>query len=238
MDLNRWERQLPLFKQGRSDQKKLLNARMTVIGAGGLGSSFLYYAVAAGIGSLQLLDYQEVEISNLNRQILYTHNDIGKKKVEAAAERLKALNPEIKIEPIAARLEKAVSSIKSYGPDIIVDCTDSFEARIFLNRLCLQLKVPFVYAAIEGWQGLAGVVYPHQSSCFECVFGGKNSVKKVPPVIGVTPGTAGIIEATAAIRILLGEKPLFNQILFFDLKTFSFKLLKTQQKSGCSACGS
>jgi len=237
MDLNRWERQLPLFKQGSSDQKRLLKAKITVIGAGGLGSAFLYYTAAAGIGSLQVIDYQTVEISNLNRQILYSHHDIGRKKVEAAALRLKALNPGIKIETIDDRLENAVSSIERFGPDVIVDCTDNLESRISLNRLCLQLKIPFVYAAIEGWRGLTGAVYPQQSSCFECIFGDKDSVKKVPPVIGVTPGFAGIIEATVAIKMLLDEKPLYNQILFFDLEAFSFKLLRTKRKSGCGACG-
>jgi adenylyltransferase/sulfurtransferase len=236
MDLSQWERQLPLFQNGAEDQLRLSNARITVVGAGGLGSAVLYYLAASGVNNLQIIDNQAIELSNLNRQILYNFADVGKKKVEIAAGRLIGLNPKLNVEAIAVKAEEAVDAIQNFQPEIIVDGTDNLGARIFLNRLSLSLRIPLVYAAVEGWQGLVGTVYPFQSSCFECVFGEKLTTKKTPPVIGTTPGLAGVVEAAVAIKILLGDKPLYNQVLFFDLNTFSFKLLKTSRKSGCHSC--
>lgn len=236
--LDRWKRQILLFENGEKDQQKIGNGRVTVAGAGGLGSSCLYYLVAAGVRNIQLIDPEKVEISNLNRQILYTTDDIGSIKVEVAKKRLRELYPDASIEPVCKRVEDSKEDILGFKPDVIVDCTDNFSARMFLNSVSIKNKIPAVFAMVEGFQGICFPVYPLETACFNCLFETKKTDKNEIPVLGVAPGLAGILEASIALQILLKKRPLFNEMLHFDVENFSFKLIKTRMRRSCSFCGS
>lgn len=236
IDFERYIRQLPLFENGGTDQEELLSARVTVVGAGGLGCSCLIYLAAAGVGYIQIVDYQSVEHSNLNRQILYEPADIGSMKAAVAAEKLARFNPDITVQPISASLAQARRAVLEFSPRLIIDCTDSMEARFEINRLSLALRIPAVFAMVEGFQFMTGTVYPGETACFACVFSSKASSASPPPVIGVTPGTAGIIEAAVAVQILLGKKPLAGKILNADLKSMSFEFFRTNRRSDCPVC--
>lgn len=232
----RWTRQIPLFKNNIEDQERLLKSRITVVGAGGLGSAALYYLAAAGAGNLQIVEPEKVETSNLNRQIIYDEESIGKLKAELAEEKLKRFNHKISIYTVLKKAQDSFSEIKDFNPDLIIDCSDNLETRFYLNEIAHSLHVPLVYAMVEGLKGMVSCVYPYESACFNCVFEGKSSSTRVPPVLGVTPGIAGTIEAAVAIFIVLGQKPLFNRMLSFDLSDFSFHNIDLNRRKGCHVC--
>lgn len=238
LELERWIRQIPLFEKGPVDQSRIASAKVAVVGAGGLGSPVLLYLAAAGVRHFFIADSEQVEISNLNRQVLFTEEDIGERKVVAAKRRLTALDRSVEVVACDKRVEESAKEVKLFKPQVVVDCTDSLETRRFLNRLCISLSVPFVTAMVEGLKGMNACIYPKESACFECTFGGKASKNKVPPVLGVTAGIAGMIEAACCLKIIVGEKPLFNEVLRFDLNEFAFEKIKTSRRSGCPACGS
>jgi molybdopterin/thiamine biosynthesis adenylyltransferase len=233
-----WERQIPLFEAGTADQKRLLTSRITVVGAGGLGSAFLLYAAAAGIGSIQIIDYQTVEISNLNRQIIYGYRDIGKPKAEIAAMRIKEINPLMNAFAFASRLEESLEDIRKFEPQLLVDCTDNLEARFTLNRLSLEIGIPLVYAMVRGYEGILGAVYPKKGPCLCCWLSEKTPKEKTPPVIGFAPGVLGCLESALAVQLLLGSSPLVNEILHLNLENFEFSKLKVSKNERCACCGS
>lgn len=236
IDFDRYLRQLPLFKEGKVDQEKLLASRVTVVGAGGLGSPCLLYLAAAGVGHIQVIDSQAVELSNLNRQILYDPEDIGSKKATVAAKKLTRFNPDIEVQPVAEELAQAEIAVKSFKPQLLIDCTDNLGARRELNHLAHALRVPLVFAMVEGYRMMVGTFYPGETACFECIFKDKTAQQAPPPVIGFTPGTAGAVEAALAVQILLGSKPLAGKMLAADLSQMSFDLLQTKKRSDCPVC--
>lgn len=231
-----WERQIPLFEAGLADQNKLLSSRITVVGAGGLGSAFLLYTAASGIGSIQIIDYQTVELSNLNRQVLYRYQDIGKPKAEIAAARIKDINPMLNTSVIVSRLEESLEDIVDFKPQLLVDCTDTFDARFILNSLSLKLSVPLVYAMVRAYEGILGIVYPKKGPCLCCWLNQKTPKEKIPPVIGFTPGILGCLESAVAVELLLGRSPLLNEILHLNIKSFELSKIKVEKNERCDCC--
>ncbi|NIA15262.1 MAG: adenylyltransferase [Nitrospiraceae bacterium] len=192
---------------GEVGQESLANARVLVVGLGGLGSPAAYYLAAAGVGTLGLMDADTVEVSNLQRQILHTTADIGRPKTESAREKLTALNPELKTETFASRLTSGNAADLIVAFDAVVEATDNFEAEFLINDTCVSLKKPFATAGILSLSGQAQFVVPGQSACLRCVL--PEAPEGVPTtaelgVLGAIPGVLGSLEAAEVIRWLLG----------------------------------
>ncbi|MCX7831554.1 MAG: HesA/MoeB/ThiF family protein [Actinobacteria bacterium] len=237
MEYARWSRQILIFENGVKDQEKLLKARITVVGAGGLGSALLMYTVAAGIRNIQLIEHQRVEESNLNRQILYGEGDINTSKALAAKRKLLEIDSQANVEVVEKKVEDSEKEIILFDPDILIDCSDNLEARRFLNRIAHIIKKPFLYAMVEGFSGMLSVVYPYESACFECAFFGKVQKEGTTPILGATAGFAGALEASLAVQIILGKKPLFGELLSIDLNKPSLQTLKVNRRKDCYVCG-
>jgi adenylyltransferase/sulfurtransferase len=233
----RYSRQLGIPGFGREGQERLRSARVTVVGAGGLGSPCLLYLTAAGIGHLQILDHGEVELSNLNRQILYGEADVGKSKAPRAAARLRDLDSALEVVFVTDPLEESDRAIAAFGPHVIVDCLDTLAARLVLNAIARQAGVPLVSAAVEREGGIVTVVYPDTGPCLACLFGEKRGATSPPAVVGYTPGTLGAIEAALAIQIVLGRRPLARRLLAFDFANWDIHAVTTERRADCPVCG-
>ncbi len=234
MDRNllRYRRQILIF--GEDAQKKLLKSKVVVVGAGGLGSAVLYYLASAGVGDITIVDYKEIDMPDLNRQILYTEKDIGRKKAEVSKERLKMLNSEIKIRSIDDKInENNIDNIIK-DSDVVVDCLDNFSARYILNDACVRLKKPLVHAAVEELRGQATTIIPGETPCLRCIFPNFRDRQRELPILGSTPGIFGAIEANEVVKLITGYgETLKNKLLLIDLKTLTFELLKIKKRKNC-----
>ncbi len=234
-ELKRYHRQLLIEDW---DQDKLRNATVVVVGLGGLGSVSSTYLAAAGVGNLRICDSDIVELSNLNRQILFSTEDIGKAKAIQAAKRLSTLNPDIKIEPISDKLTvNNVGEIVS-GCDLIIDGLDNHADRLTLNRASYNFKIPLIYGAINEWQGQVGFFNPPDSPCLACIMPGDFKSPKPIPVFGALPGSIGTIQATLALEYLIrGETPLSGKLLIYHADRMTFDTVVLEKKIGCRVCG-
>jgi adenylyltransferase/sulfurtransferase len=228
---------------GAIGQRTLKSASVLVIGAGGLGCPSSLYLAAAGVGTLGLVDDEKVERSNLQRQVLYTEDDVGKGKVVSAAARLKALNPDITIREHKDRftVETAARLVAQY--DVVLDCTDNFQTRYLANDALVMAGKPLVYGAIYRFEGQAAVFDARVGPCYRCVFPEPPSAELVPNceeagVLGVLAGTIGMMQATEAIKLILGiGEPLVGRLLIYNALEASFTTLKLQKKPECAICG-
>jgi len=227
-ELERYGRQILIF--GERGQEKLKNTKVAILGLGGLGSAIAYYLVAAGVGHIKIIDGDRVELDNLNRQILHWTPDIGKNKTESAEEKLKKLNPEIEIEAIHGRITRENVSKLVGDVDIILDALDNFEARYIADEYAHEIGVPFVHGAVEAFYGQVTTIIPGKTYSLREIFPNMSRKKgqRVPvPVIGVTPGIVGLIEATEAIKIALDIGSLLtNKLLLIDLLNNRFELIQ------------
>jgi molybdopterin/thiamine biosynthesis adenylyltransferase len=234
-ELERYKRQLILEGFGEESQKKLKSSKVALFGLGGLGSAASLYLAAAGVGNLLLFDPEKVEISNLNRQVLYQTKDAGREKAKLTRERLLSLNSEINISAHAERLQETVDIWKE--AHLLIDCLDNLEGRLFLNNKATELQKPLISAAVEGWQGYLYTYIPQETPCLNCIFGNKSRRAEVFPVIGVTPGLLGLLEATEAIKYLIGkEVSTKERILLVNLETLTFKMVKVKRNPQCEVC--
>lgn len=241
--LERYSRHLILKQVGVKGQKKLLASKVLVIGAGGLGCPVLQYLAAAGVGTLGICDGDVVSLSNLQRQILYTTDEIGQPKVECAKRRLSAMNPDVTFETYDYYLtpENILRVIEPY--DMVVDCVDSFAVKYLINDACVQAKKPFVHGGILGFSGQCLTVLP-DTACFRCFFR-EPPPKEVAPtcaeagVIGVIPGLLGSIQATEVIKYLTGVGTLLtNTLLVVHADEMEFTPLQVPGKDeDCPVCG-
>ncbi|MCF8463313.1 MAG: HesA/MoeB/ThiF family protein [Flavobacteriales bacterium] len=223
----RYARHIALDEVGESGQQKLLNAKVLVIGAGGLGCPALQYLAAAGVGSIGIVDGDTVNESNLQRQILYSNSDIGRLKVEAAKERLNALNPAISITiyPENLTAQNALAIIQDY--DFVMDGTDNFAARYLVNDACVKLNKPFVYGAIHKFEGQLSVFNFNDGPTYRCLFPENPQQNQIPNceevgVLGVLPGVIGTLQATEIIKLILGiGEPLSGKLKLINLLTNS-----------------
>jgi adenylyltransferase/sulfurtransferase len=236
--MSRYERQVLLPDIGDAGQRRLAEASVLVIGAGGLGAPVLQYLAAAGVGKLGIMDGDTVSLSNLNRQILYGDDDIGKPKAKCASERLKALNGEIEIATIPEMLtdENAAETIKPY--DVLALCTDSIKARKTANRACVASDKPFVDGAVGGFGGTVFTYIPSETACYECVHGHISQKREQVPILGAFAGWVGCAEALTVLRLLLGyEDPSRGALLFFDGKEMTSEVIPVAKNPNCPVCG-
>jgi molybdopterin/thiamine biosynthesis adenylyltransferase len=238
--LERYSRQMILPGFGARGQGKLLNGKVLVVGAGGLGSPAGFYLAAAGVGTIGLVDFQKVSLSNLQRQIAHTTRDIGRAKVKSAAARFKALNPDVRIREHKMRFtaQNAQSILADY--DFVLDCTDNFDSKFLIADACHFARKPYSHAGIVGYEGQTMTVIPGKTACYRCVFGAppqEKSPHRQSPVLGCVPAVIGSIQATEAIKFLLGTGELLtNRLLVFDALGMQFRTVKLRRNRKCPLC--
>jgi len=236
-ELERYQRQIIIPGFGEEGQEKLKRARVLVVGAGGLGSPGTLYLAAAGVGTLRIVDSDIVTLGNLNRQILHWTRDIGRNKIESAAEKLREINPEIKVETVNVKLTGENARKIAQGYDLIVDAVDNLPTRYLLNRTAMDLKLPLFHGAVYGFQGQAMTILPDQTPCLMCLYRGASPRGKVP-VIGVTPAVIASIQATEVIKYITGlGQLLINRLLIYDGLNMKFQELKISRDPFCTHCG-
>jgi sulfur-carrier protein adenylyltransferase/sulfurtransferase len=241
-ELRRYSRHLLLPEVGVAGQKRLRQSKVLLVGAGGLGAPTALYLAAAGVGEIGLVDMDEIELSNLQRQVLYTSDDLGRPKIEAAKERLEALNPGVRVVPHAGRLtaENAMRTIEPY--DVIIDGTDNFPTRYLVNDACVLLGKPNVYGSIYRFEGQASVFDATRGPCYRCLYPEPPPPGLVPScaeggVLGVLPGMIGMIQATETVKLLLGKgEPLIGRLLLYDALAMRFRELRLRKNPDCVLC--
>jgi adenylyltransferase/sulfurtransferase len=239
----RYGRHLVLPEVGLEGQLRLRSGRALIVGAGGLGAPAALYLAAAGVGRIGLADFDVVEVSNLQRQVLYTTADVGRPKVEAARERLLALNPEIVIEAHRERVSAANARGLLGGYDVVVDGTDNFPTRYLVNDACVLMGLPYVYGSIFRFEGQASVFWKGRAPCYRCLHPEPPPAGLVPNcaeggVLGVLPGVIGSIQAAEALKILIGRgETLAGRLLLFDALTMRFREMAITRDPDCPVCG-
>jgi molybdopterin/thiamine biosynthesis adenylyltransferase/rhodanese-related sulfurtransferase len=242
-EIIRYSRHLIMPEVGMEGQKKLKAASVLLIGAGGLGSPLAMYLAAAGVGRIGVVDFDVVDSSNLQRQIAYSTSDVGKPKLDAAKERITAINPYVDVKTYETHLtsENALDILKDY--DVIIDGTDNFPTRYLVNDACVLLGKPNVYGSIFRFEGQASVFYAKEGPCYRCLYPEPPPPGLVPScaeggVLGVLPGIVGTIQATEAIKLIIGQgDPLIGRLLLFDALTMKFRELKLRKNPACPVCG-
>lgn len=234
----RYDRQIIMEDIGVEGQEKLKRSCLAIAGAGGLGSPIAFYLTAAGIGKLRIIDRDRVSLSNLNRQILHWEEDIGRKKVDSAKWKLERLNSTIQIEAIAETITETNAPTLFEGCDAILDAMDNLPVRYILNRCAIEKGIPFIHGAVYGFEGRAMTILPGKSACLRCLYRGTLPQEKFP-VIGMTPAVIGCIQATEAVKYLLGiGKLLTNRFLLYDGLELTFNEFVVERNPDCDHCGS
>jgi adenylyltransferase/sulfurtransferase len=243
-ELERYSRQLVVPDWSGAAQRRLGEARVAVVGVGALGTPVGAYLAGAGVGHLEVVDFDTVELSNLHRQTLFATEDLGRPKAEVAAERLGALNPDVTVVPHVARLD-AGSALELLGDaSLVVDCSDSFATRYAVNEACCRAGAPLVEAGVLGWEGLVLSVRPGESACYRCAFPAPPPVGSVPGcreagVLGPVAGIVGAVQALEALKLLGGVgEPLLDRVLHLDGRDMGQMLVATRRRSDCPACAS
>lgn len=242
-EVARYSRHLILPEVGMEGQLKLKAARVLCIGAGGLGSPVALYLAAAGVGTIGVVDFDKVDYSNLQRQIIHGTPDVGRSKLESAKERLNALNPEVEVvtHEMAVSSQNALELFADY--DLVVDGTDNFPTRYLVNDACVLSGKPNIYGSIYRFEGQASVFATADGPCYRCMFPEPPPPGLVPScaeggVLGILPGVVGTIQATEAVKVILGAgEPLIGRFLLFDALKMRFRELKVRKNPECPICG-
>jgi molybdopterin/thiamine biosynthesis adenylyltransferase/rhodanese-related sulfurtransferase len=242
-EILRYSRHLIMPEVGMVGQQKLKAARVLCIGAGGLGSPLALYLAAAGVGTLGIVDFDVVDFTNLQRQIIHTTADVGRKKLDSAADKLKAINPFVEVKTFETRLssENALDLFREF--DIIADGTDNFPTRYLVNDACVLTGKPNVYGSIFRFEGQASVFATEQGPCYRCLYPEPPPPGLVPScaeggVLGILPGLVGVMQATEVIKLILGQgEPLIGRLLLIDALAMKFRELKLRKNPDCPACG-
>jgi molybdopterin/thiamine biosynthesis adenylyltransferase len=234
---NRYDRQLMIKEIGETGQEKLKKAKVLIASAGGLGSPICIYLAAAGVGTIRLIDSDTVDLSNLNRQILHGYGDIGRAKVHSARDKLEGLNPAVKIEALEVTITEDNLDSLVETCDLIVDALDNLPTRYLLNQAAVRHQIPFFHGAVSGFEGRVMTVLPGKTACLRCMSRGPVPAEKFP-VIGVTPGIIGLIQATEVIKFLVGAGHLLtNRLLRYDGLSLTFTEFKVNKNPACDHCG-
>ncbi|MGB9790977.1 MAG: HesA/MoeB/ThiF family protein [Thermacetogeniaceae bacterium] len=236
--LNRYERNILLKGIGAEGQKRLLDSSVLVIGAGGLGSPVAYYLAAAGVGRIGLIDHDQVNLSNLQRQILHFTEDLNRKKAESGGEKIKKLNPDIRVDICCEKFDKRNSRQLVRDYDVVVDCVDGLEGKYLINDTCLEERKPFVYGAVRSFTGQVATFIPGKGPCLRCLFP-KDAVSvfvdaAASGVLGTVPGVIGCLQATEVIKILLNlGDPLVGNLLIYNALSMSFSKMPFGKNPEC-----
>src|SRR4051812_18199910 len=242
-EILRYSRHLIIPEVGIEGQQKLKAAKVLLIGAGGLGAPLGLYLAAAGVGKIGLVDFDVVDFTNLQRQVIHATPDVGRKKLDSAAEKMQAINPHVKIvkHEVALSSENALDILKDY--DLVVDGTDNFPTRYLVNDACVLLGKPNVYGSIFRFEGQATVFAYEGGPCYRCLYPEPPPPGLVPScaeggVLGILPGTIGLIQATEAVKLILGiGEPLIGRLMLYDALGMRFRELKLRKNPECPACG-
>jgi molybdopterin/thiamine biosynthesis adenylyltransferase/rhodanese-related sulfurtransferase len=238
----RYSRHLLLPEVGAAGQQKLLDAKVLLLGAGGLGSPAALYLAAAGVGTLGIVDSDEVDLSNLQRQVIHSTDRVGVSKVDSAEQTISALNPDVEVVKHALRLDASNIMELLPGYDIVVDGLDNFPTRYLLNDASVRLRKPVVSAAILGFEGQLSVFKPYEGPCYRCLFPVPPPAELAPScgangVLGVLPGTMGLLQATEVVKLILGEgEPLIGRLLMYDALAATFTEVKVRRDPECPIC--
>lgn len=241
--ITRYSRHILLPEVGGKGQKKLSQAKVFIVGAGGLGCPVAYYLAAAGIGTIGLIDSDVVDLSNLQRQVLHHTPDVGRSKVQSAKEKILALNPDVNVQTHEGRFtsENARELICNY--DVIIDGVDNFPAKFLINDVCIMERKPLIHGGILRFEGRVFTIKPHESACYRCIFKNPPPPGVVPTcqeagIIGVVAGIIGTVQATEAIKLILNiGRPLTDRILDFDARTTTFREIRVKRNPNCQLCG-
>jgi len=232
----RYNRQIMIKDFGEEGQEKLKKSRILIAGLGGLGSAAAYYLTAAGVGALRIVDKDQVDLSNLNRQILHWEPDINRPKVESAKEKLSKLNPGIDLEIRKEEINEESLPELMNGCDLVLDGLDNFPTRYLINQQILRQGIPFIYGGILGMMGMTTVIQPGQTPCLKCLFPQAPPPQKFP-VLGTTPGIIGLIEANEAIKYLVGfGKLLTGRLLVYNGLEMRFSEVRIEPNPECPVC--
>jgi adenylyltransferase/sulfurtransferase len=241
--IERYSRQIILPDVGGKGQRKLLESKVLVVGAGGLGSPAGYYLAAAGVGTLAFVDFDVVELSNLHRQILHNTERVGQSKTASAAATIAQLNPDVQVIQYQKQLTSE-NALEIFGPyDVIIEGSDNFPAKYLANDACVLMDKPLVFGAVFQFDGQVSVFQPHQGPCYRCIFPQPPPPGTVPScqeagVFGAVPGVIGTIQAVEAVKLLLGlGEPLVGRLLIYDGLMGEFLEVKIQQSPDCPVCG-
>lgn len=235
-NLERYDRQIRII--GMQGQRELLKTSVLVAGIGGLGCIASTYLVAAGIGKIIVVDKGKIEKSNLNRQILYTEEDIGKYKARVASKKLRKINSEIEIEGIVAEINEENVEELIKKADIIIDGLDNYKGRFLLNKACVKLNKIFIHGAVHGLFGQLMVIIPNRGPCLQCVIPKEPPQTDVIPILGVIPAIIASLEVLEAIKIITGKgEPTIGKMIFFDGETMKIHEIKVTKKEDCPICG-
>ncbi|MEX2208449.1 MAG: molybdopterin-synthase adenylyltransferase MoeB [Myxococcota bacterium] len=241
--LERYKRHLFLEGVGTEGQAKLLASSVLLIGAGGLGAPASLYLAAAGVGRIGLVDFDRVDASNLQRQVLYTTRDVGEPKVDVAAARLSALNPDVDVRRHPVKLEAANARAILADYDVVLDGTDTFPSRYLTNDLCVWLGKPLVYGSVMRFEGQVSVFDARTGPCYRCLFAEPPPPELAPNcaeagVLGVLPGVIGLLQATEVLKLLIGiGEPLIGRLLVYDALAMEFRRFKIPKDPACVVCG-
>ena len=242
-ELGRYSRHLILPEVGMEGQQRLKAAKVLCVGTGGLGSPLALYLAAAGIGTLGLIDFDVVDSSNLQRQIIHSTKDVGRKKVDSAQDKLNALNPALNVVKHDTMLTSA-NALEIFAQyDIVADGTDNFQTRYLVNDACVMLKKPNAYGSIFRFEGQASVFATEEGPCYRCLYPEPPPPGLVPScaeggVLGILPGIVGVIQATEVIKLILGKgEPLIGRLLLVDALSMRFRELKLRKNPECPVCG-
>lgn len=237
-ELQRYERQILIDEIGATGQNLLKQSRVLICGAGGLGSPAAIYVTVAGIGNVTLVDHDTIDLSNLNRQVLHFEADIGRYKVDSALEKLAQLNSEVTVKACRETLtaESAVQILS--GHDVIIDALDNQKTRYIVNEAALKLGIPLIHGAVSDFEGQVMTILPGQSTCLRCLSRGPVDPAGSVPVIGVTPAVIGALQATEAIKYILGAGELMtDRLLRYDGLKLKWREFRVSRNPQCEHCG-
>ncbi len=239
----RYSRHLIMPEVGIEGQQKLKDAGILLIGAGGLGSPLGLYLAAAGVGRLGIVDFDTVDFTNLQRQIIHRTEDVGRLKVDSAKERINAINPDVEVKTFNAKISRDNITELINGYDVVIDGTDNFPTRYLVNDACVFQKKPNIYGSIFRFDGQATVFYPFKGPCYRCLYPEPPPPGMVPScaeggVLGVLPGLIGVIQATEAVKLIIGNgEPLIGRLLLYNALKMEFREVKIRRNPHCPVCG-
>ena len=236
--LERYKRQIMLDGFGMEGQERLKNACVLIAGAGGLGSVVSIYLAVAGVGRIRLLDNDKVELSNLNRQVLYWEDNIGGYKIDSAVDKLRRLNPTVQVRGLVVSITEENAKDLMKGCDVVVDGMDNFTTRFILNKACFKANIPFVHAAIYGFEGRLMTIIPGRTACLQCLYPSPPPEIGPFPVLGAIPGCLACLQAMETIKLITGlGKTTNGNLIVIDGEFMRFEVLKVRPNSDCPVCG-